>query len=56
MITKTEYLGNKYLLQQEKTAFLASSIISTETVLSIIPSIYSLIIRMIMRPYFPHFL
>ena len=35
MITKTEYLGNKYLLQQEKTAFLASSIISTETVLKV---------------------
>ncbi|GAB6959810.1 hypothetical protein JCM15754A_11450 [Prevotella aurantiaca JCM 15754] len=35
MITKTEYLGNKDLLQQEKTAFLASSIISTETVLKV---------------------
>ena len=35
MITKTEYLGNKYLLQQEKTAFLASSIISTEIVLKV---------------------
>lgn len=35
MITKTEYLGNKYLLQLEKTAFLASSIISTETVLKV---------------------
>ena len=35
MITKTEYLGNKDLLHQEKIAFLASSIISTETVLRV---------------------
>ena len=35
MIDHTQYLGNKELLKLQKTAFLASSTISTETVLKV---------------------